>query len=136
MKTVVAFQGERGAFSEAAAQTHFGSGIQTLPLKSFEDVFRSVIRGRATYGIVPIENSLYGSIHQNYDLLQKHPLKIVGEVKLRVVHALMANKGVAMRNVNYIYSHPQALGQCDKFLGTLKDVEAIAMYDTAGAAKF
>ncbi|MBI1802920.1 MAG: prephenate dehydratase [Ignavibacteria bacterium] len=136
MKTVVAFQGEHGAFSELAAHMYFDSGIEILPLRSFDDVFRSITRRRARFGIIPIENSLHGSIHQNYDLLQEYSLKIVGEIKLRVVHALLVNRRVALRNVKYVYSHPQALGQCETFLRRLKGIEAIAMYDTAGAAKF
>ena len=136
MKTIVAFQGEHGAFSEMAARTYFPTGIGTLPVKSFDDLFRLVTRGRAKFGIIPIENSLYGSIHQNYDLLQRYSLKIGGEIKLRVVHSLLANPRVRLRDIQFIYSHPQALGQCDTFLRRLKNVEAIAMYDTAGAAKF
>jgi len=134
-KTIVAFQGEHGAFSELAASTYFSRTVETLPLKSFDDLFRAVTRGRANFGIIPIENSLFGSIHQNYDLLQRHSLKINGEIKLRVVHSVLANPQVRLRDVKFIYSHPQALGQCETFLRKMKGVEAIAMYDTAGAAK-
>ena len=136
MKTIVAFQGEHGAFSELAAHTYFGRAVETLPLRSFEDVFRKIDRGGPVMGIIPIENSLHGSIHQNYDLLRRYSLKIIGEIKLRVVHSVLANRRVLLRDVRYIYSHPQALGQCESWLQRLKNVEAIAMYDTAGAAKF
>jgi prephenate dehydratase len=133
---IVAFQGEHGAFSEEAARHYFPSTrLQTLPLKTFDDVFRSVQNHRSPFGIVPIENSLFGSIHQNYDLLERFPLFIVGEIKLRVVHALLVNYGITMKNFKFIYSHPQAIGQCEKFLSKLNDVEVIAEYDTAGAAK-
>ncbi|MBI1806471.1 MAG: prephenate dehydratase [Ignavibacteria bacterium] len=132
----VAFQGERGAFSEQAALAYFRGMIDTIPVKTFMNVFRAVHRGTVRCGIVPIENSLYGSIHQNYDLLQAFNLKIVGELKLRVVHALLVNPGVMLRKIKYIYSHPQALGQCETFLDSLRGVEVVAFYDTAGAAKF
>ncbi|HLX11718.1 MAG TPA: prephenate dehydratase [Bacteroidota bacterium] len=132
----IAYQGEPGAFSEEAAAIYFGKSIRTTPCKSFTDVFRGVERKRCDFGIIPIENSLFGSIHENYDLLQRHSLFITGEVKLRVVHSLLANKGVTLKNVRYIYSHPQAIGQCDRFLGSVPRVESVAMYDTAGAAKF
>ena len=135
-KTLVAFQGEHGAFSELAARDYFCTEIDTLPLRSFDDVFQSVLRRRAHLGIIPIENSLFGSIHQNYDLLRRHSLKIVGETKLRIVHSLLAHPKVRLRDVRFVYSHPQALGQCEKFLHTLKHAEAVAIYDTAGGAKF
>ncbi len=131
----IAFQGERGAFSEQAARAFFGRSAATVPLRSFPEVFRSVDSGRTAYGVIPIENSLFGSIHQNYDLLQRFGLKIVGEIKLRVILALLVNRGVRLGQVRVVYSHPQALGQCEKFLNRLKGVEAVAVYDTAGAAK-
>jgi prephenate dehydratase len=131
----VAFQGERGAFSEQAAHRFFSPSIATMPVRAFEDVFRAVERGRATHGIVPIENSLFGSVHQSYDLLQRRSLKIVGEITLRIVHALLVNSGSRLEDVRTIYSHPQALGQCEGFLHRLKRVNAVAWYDTAGAAR-
>lgn len=135
-KTSIVFQGEHGAFSEQAAHAYFGKSVATIPVKSFDEVFSAVNRKRVTFGIIPIENSLHGSIHQNYDLLQNYNLHIVGEIKLRIVHALLANPTVTMKDVRYIFSHPQALGQCEKFLNTLNHVETIAFYDTAGAAKY
>ncbi|MBI4548562.1 MAG: prephenate dehydratase [Ignavibacteriae bacterium] len=132
---VVAFQGEYGAFSEQAANGFFSRPVKKIPLKSFEEVFECVHRKKADFGVIPIENSLYGSVHQNYDLLEKYHLHIIGEIKLRVVHALLVNKGVTLQQVKYIYSHPQALGQCKDFLSRLNHVEVIAAYDTAGAAK-
>lgn len=131
----VAFQGEHGAFSEEAARRYFQNRITPVPVKTFEDVFRLVDRGRARHGIIPIENSLFGSIHQNYDLLLKYHLSITGEIKLRVVHALLVNQGVSLPQVKFIYSHPQALGQCARFLSGLRRVEVVAGYDTAGAAR-
>src|SRR5207248_10686822 len=103
--------------------------------KSFEDVFASVEGGPASYGVLPIENSIGGSIHRNFDLLLEHHLPIVGEVELPVVHHLLALPGTPLEAVKRIYSHPQALAQCDRFLRTLTGVEIIASYDTAGSAK-
>lgn len=132
----VALQGEHGSFSELAAVHYFGSTLSgTLPCKTFEDVFRSVQNRTVHAGIIPIENSLFGSIHQNYDLLQRYPLRIVGEIMVRISHSLLALPGVSLRNITHIYSHPQALGQCEAFLKSMKHVEAVPMYDTAGAAK-
>ncbi len=135
MKVTVAFQGERGAFSEQAGLAFFGDKMKPVPLWTFEEVFKSVKKGNVDFGVIPIENSLHGSIHQNYDLLQKYNVYIVGEVKLRIKHYLLANYGVKLSDVKKIYSHPQALAQCENFLRKLKNVEIIPVYDTAGSAK-
>ncbi len=132
----VAFQGERGAFSEQAALKFLGRKIALLPTPTFEDVLKLVVRKKADSGILPIENSLQGSVLENYDLLQEYNLSIVGEVKLRIVHHLMANRGVSLKQIRYVYSHPQALAQCGSFLKRLPDAEVVPSYDTAGAAKF
>ena len=132
---IIAFQGEHGAFSEQAAHAYCLKSTRTVPCKTFPDVFRAVDKTSVRYGIIPIENSLFGSIHQNYDLLQKFNLFIVGEIKLRVVHTLLVHPTVSMKHVRFIYSHPQALGQCERFLSRLKNIEVVAVYDTAGAAK-
>lgn len=130
----VAYQGEPGAFSEAAARQVSGDA-QLLPCKSFEDVFQSVEAGPASYGVLPIENSTGGSIHRNFDLLLSNHLPIVGEVELPVVHSLLALPGTSLEQIRRVYSHPQALAQCEQFLRTLRGVEIIATYDTAGSAK-
>jgi prephenate dehydratase len=106
-----------------------------LPCRSFEEVFDAVDGGPATHGIVPIENSIGGSIHRNYDLLVSHELPIVGEVELPVVHHLLAIPGATLEALKRVYSHPQGLAQCERYLHTLKGVEIIATYDTAGSAK-
>ncbi len=93
----VAFQGEAGAYSEQAVYDHFGAA-EAVPCTSFEDVFTAVQRGSCEYGLIPIENSLAGSMHQNYDLLMRHELHIVGEYFLRVRHCLIAMPGVQMVN--------------------------------------
>ena len=130
----IAYQGEPGAFSEAAA-TKVDGEAQLVPCRSFEEVFDSVDGGPALYGVVPIENSIGGSIHRNYDLLLTHELTIVGEVELPVVHHLLALPGATLEGLKRVYSHPQGLAQCERFLHTLKGVEVIATYDTAGSAK-
>jgi prephenate dehydratase len=130
----IAYQGEPGAFSEAAARKVDGEA-QLVPCRSFEEVFDSVDAGPALYGVVPIENSIGGSIHRNYDLLLTHELTIVGEVELPVVHHLLALPGATLESLKRVYSHPQGLAQCERFLHTLKGVEVIATYDTAGSAK-
>ncbi len=130
----IAYQGEIGAFSEAAAQK-LDRDAELLPFRSFEEVFTSVDAGPAGYGVLPIENSIGGSIHRNYDLLVEHHLPIVAEVELPVVHQLLALPGATLGNLRRIYSHPQALAQCERFLRTLTGVEIVASYDTAGSAK-
>jgi prephenate dehydratase len=130
----LAYQGEPGAYSEAAALQYGGPQAETLPCKSFEDVFDAVSRKKATHGVVPLENSIGGTIHRNYDLLLDHDLTISGEVELDVVHCLQALPGTKLEDVKVVYSHPQALAQCERYLKDLgASVEAV--YDTAGGAK-
>lgn len=131
---LVAFQGEPGAYSEAAALEHFGSNTPTLPCESFDAVFAAVEGGQAGSGLIAIENSLAGSIHRNYDLLLQHPLSITGEHYLRVRHCLIANPGVQAAAVRRVISHPQALAQCDGYLRQ-RGLSAEVFYDTAGAVK-
>ena len=130
----IAYQGVPGAYSEAAA-LHFNAAADLLPRTAFADVFTAVEDGQATHGILPIENTIAGTIHRNYDLLLEHELPIVGEVKLPIVHHLIVNEGTTLDQVRRVYSHPQGLAQCEAFLRTLKNVEIIATYDTAGSAK-
>jgi prephenate dehydratase len=129
----IAYQGEPGAYSEAAALL-FSPHTETLPCKTFDEVFDIVLHKRATHGIVPMENSIGGTIHRNYDLLVDHEIPITGEVELDVVHCLQALPGTKVENVTIVYSHPQALAQCEHYLKELgATVEAV--YDTAGGAK-
>jgi prephenate dehydratase len=130
----IAFQGEPGAYSEAAA-LRFAPNATTMPCRSFDEVFETVEEGRSTLGIVPMENSIGGSIHRNYDLLVEHELPIVGEVELAVEHCLLARPGVTTGDLKVVYSHPQALAQCEQYLKGMRGVEIIAVYDTAGGAK-
>jgi prephenate dehydratase len=130
----IAYQGEPGAFSEAAAR-RIDPDAQLTPCRSFEEVFDGVETGSATHGVLPFENSIGGSIHRNYDLLLAHELPIVGEVELPVVHHLLALPGATLAGLRRVYSHPQGLAQCERFLRTLTNVDIIATYDTAGSAK-
>jgi len=130
----IAYQGEPGAFSEAAAR-RVDPDAPLIPCRSFDEVFDTVQSGAAACGVLPIENSIGGSIHRNYDLLLERNLPIVGEVELPVVHHLLALPGATLDGLRRVYSHPQGLAQCERFLRALTNVEIIATYDTAGSAK-
>jgi prephenate dehydratase len=130
----IAFQGTSGAYSEVAAQRAW-PGVETIPCEQFEDVFASVAAGRTSHGLLPIENSVGGSIHRNYDLLLEHDLPIVAETELQVVHHLVALPGTELSKIRRVCSHPQALAQCESFLRGLPGVEIVATYDTAGSAR-
>lgn len=130
----VAFQGEKGAYSEMAVYTFFGRQAEVQPCRDLRDVFESVRKQETQHGVVPIENSLEGSVNQTYDLFLTYDLKVCGEVVVRVSHCLLANKGTALKHVRTVYSHPQALAQCRNFLER-SGWELIPTYDTAGSAK-
>lgn len=129
----VAFQGEPGAYSEQAVFDYFGT-VETRPCESFDVVFESVVSAACDYGLIPIENSLAGSIHLNYDLLLRHDLYIVGEYPMRVQHCLIALPGVRKEDIKRAISHPQALGQCASYLRGL-GIKPESVYDTAGSVK-
>jgi prephenate dehydratase len=129
----IAFQGEAGAYSEQAIYAYFGS-VEGIPCESFDSVFESVKSGKCEAGLIPIENSLAGSIHQNYDLLLRHDLYIVGEYFLRVRHCLIAMPGMKKSEVKKVISHPQALAQCAEYLRAM-GVKVEPVYDTAGSVK-
>ena len=114
---VVAFSGERGAFAEQALFRAFGEEAHSVGVGSFAAVFDVVLEGKARYGVVPIENSLTGSIHENYDLFIRYPdIAVVGELKLRIVHCLMGTQDATIEGIKTVRSHPQGFGQCRDFL--------------------
>lgn len=129
----VSFQGEPGAYSEQAVFNYFGE-VETLPCESFDVMFDSVVSGKSDAALAPIENSLAGSIHQNYDLLLRHDLHITGEYLLRVRHCLIAMPGVKKEDIKKAISHPQALGQCAGYLRS-HGIKPEQVYDTAGSVK-
>jgi len=131
----IAFQGERGAFTELAAIQYFGARKKTMPVGQWEHVFEVVEKRAARYGIIPIENSLGGSIHRNYDLLLHHDLRITGEIYLKISQFLLANKGVGIRQVARVFSHPQGFEQCKLFFKKMPGVECVPVSNTAAAAK-
>ena len=131
--TIVAFQGEAGAYSEEAVRQHFGNEVDTLPCQAFEHLFEAVDSGHADFGAVPVENSTAGSINKSYDLLLEHDLKVHGEILLRVRHCLLTTSGNASK-ITQVRSHPQALAQCEGFMNR-QHYTAVPWYDTAGSAK-
>lgn len=132
----VAFQGEPGAFSEAAALEHFSGEIETVPCETFDDVFAGVEAGSVAVGLVPIENSLGGSIHRNYDLLMRHNLSITAEHYLRVRHCLIGLPGATLGDVKRVISHPQGLAQTEHWVRAhLHGVHSEPVHDTAGSVR-
>ena len=134
----VAFQGERGAYSEMAALQHFrgylGKSIELIPNKTLPDVFETVESGKAEYAVVPIENSIEGSVNETYDLLINSKMMVCNEIYFRVVHCLISYRDSDIHKIKAVYSHPQALAQCRNFLQKHK-MEPIPFYDTAGSVK-
>lgn len=132
----VAFQGEPGAFSHEAARGAFGHDVAIEPRRTFEEMFEAVTRGQADTAVVPIENTLAGSVIKNYDLLVEHDLVIVAELVLRIVHNLIARPGTRLDEVRRVYSHPVALAQCERFLKAHPALQVDpGGYDTAGSVK-
>lgn len=130
----VAFQGERGAYSESAVYKFFGDKTEVKPCRDLTEVFESVDKQEVPVGVVPIENSLEGSVNQTYDLFLTHKLKVYGEIIIRISHCLIANPSTDLEAVKTVYSHPQALAQCRSFLERLNS-DLIPTYDTAGSVK-
>ena len=131
----VAIQGERGAFSHEAAVGALGPEIEVVPCASFDELFSAIARGKADRAFVPIENSLHGSIHENYDRLKAGDLHIVGETQLRIRQCLIARPGATLATIRRVASHPVALAQCRRFFAERPQVEAVTAYDTAGSVQ-
>jgi len=130
----IAFQGEIGAYSESAVYSFFGPSAKVKPCENLSEVFESVKKGETPYGVVPIENSLEGSVNQTYDLFLEYDLKVCGEIVLKIVHCLIAHPGTHLNSIKTVYSHPQALAQCRKFLEKV-GCRLISTFDTAGSVK-
>lgn len=134
-RITASFQGEPGAFSEIAARQLLGNDITVLPCQKFTDVFESLESGKVQAAVIPIENSLHGSVHENYDHLLHHNLPIVAETYVRIVHNLIAPPGVSFKQIKHVYSHPVALNQCLNFFEQNPQFEKEPFYDTAGSVK-
>ena len=128
----VSFQGERGAYSEAAARAFFNEQIETVPLTTFAEVLESTSNDETQYSILPVENSIEGSVGESYDLLYSTPLIATGEIYHRIEHCLIGIGNIG--EIDTVYSHPQALGQCRKFIEE-HNMKTIPTYDTAGSVK-
>jgi prephenate dehydratase len=135
MKRKIAFQGELGAFSHVAARQLSGEDCIPVPLQTFEDVFLAVRDGKCNGAAIPIENTLHGSVHENYDLLLKYDLSIKGETFVRIGHNLIAVPGTRIGKIRRVFSHPVALNQCKKFFENNSRFEKSPFYDTAGSVK-
>jgi prephenate dehydratase len=130
----VAYQGEPGAYSERAVAAMFPSA-QPLPCETIRLTFSRVTSGEADFGVVPVENSQAGSVNETYDLLQRSSLvRVVGEVVIRIDHALLAPAGARLEGIRRAYSHWQALAQCEEFLAT-HHIDPVPVHDTAGGAR-
>jgi len=131
----VAFQGELGAFSHQALRQLLGDKASPAPYARFEEVFCALRDGAVEAAVVPIENTLHGSVHENYDHLMRHDHRIVAETNVRIVHNLIAAPGVKAGKVKRVYSHPVALNQCLNFFAAHPEYERTPFYDTAGSVK-
>ena len=128
----VSFQGERGAYSEAAAISFFKEKVETVPLPTFAEVLESTQKDKTEYSILPVENSIEGSVGESNDLLNETSLNVVGERYQKIQHCLIGFG--SLEKIDTVYSHPQALGQCRKFIQE-NNFKTIPTYDTAGSVK-
>ena len=133
-KIKVAFQGEPGAYSEEAAYNYFGNDIETIGYETFDEVFSAVERRKVDYGIIPMENSIEGTVRKGYELFLVYNVKPFAEVIQRIRHCLISLPQESLKSIKVVYSHPQALGQCSKFLERHK-YKITPFYDTAGSIK-
>ena len=131
----IAFQGELGAFSQQAIRQLLGPTAEPIAQQRFDEAFAAVDSGKVDAAVIPLENTLAGSVHENYDLLLKYSLEITAETSVRVIHNLIAPPGVSLRAVRKVYSHPVALNQCLDFFSSHQRIERTPFYDTAGSVK-
>ena len=130
-----AFLGDVGSFSHKACTQFFGDQVEPMPVDSFRGLFESVKTGACDFGVVPLENSLAGSVHENYDLLLEYDLHIIGEITLRIKHNLIGHSGTKIDDIKTVFSHPQAFGQCRQFLDRHGDWDLVSVSDTARAVR-
>ena len=134
-KQHVGIQGELGAFSQEAARQLLGKRTEVVPFQRFEQVFHALERRKIHAAVIPIENTLAGSVHENYDHLLNFDVRIAAETSVRIIHNLIVPPGVRFQDVRKVYSHPVALNQCLRFFANHPRMERIPFYDTAGAVK-
>ena len=134
-KPRVGFQGELGAFSQEAVRQLLADHAQVVPFARFDEVFQGLAAKRIDAAVIPIENTLHGSVHENYDHLLQYDPRIVAETNVRIVHNLIAVPGVRFKDVRRVYSHPVALNQCLQFFADHPRIEKVPFYDTAGSVK-
>jgi prephenate dehydratase len=134
-KPKIGFQGELGAFSQEAARQFLGDAVAVVPYQRFEDVFKSLDAGETDASVIPIENTLHGSVHENYDHLLQYDVRIVAETNVRIVHNLIAADNVRFKDVRRVFSHPVALNQCLDFFHRHPGIEKVTFYDTAGSVR-
>src|SRR5579862_3123782 len=128
-------QGELGAFSQEAARQLLGPKAEVVPYATFESVFVALRHGKIDTAVIPMENTLAGSVHENYDHLLHFDVRIAAETNVRIVHNLIAPPGVRFQDLRKVYSHPVALNQCHKFFARYPKLERVPFYDTAGSVK-
>jgi len=128
----VSFQGEHGAYSESAVRKFFGNDVKTIPCKSFEDALKATEENGSSYSVLPVENSIEGTVGQSIDAITNTSLHVIGEIYLKVEHCLIGRG--KLEDVKTVYSHPQALGQCSNFIQN-KKLQTVPTYDTAGSVK-
>lgn len=133
VRLTVSYYGDAGSFSEEASLSFFGDAL-LIPCKRFRNVFENVQNRVSEFGVIPVENSLEGSVGEVYDLLREFNVMIYGELQLRISHCLITLHGVELRDIKYVYSHPQALAQCSRFLSSL-NAELIPYHSTASSIK-
>lgn len=134
-KKSASFQGELGAFSHAAALKLLGKTTKLKPCTTFKDVFESLRSGQTSAAVVPMENTLHGSVHENYDHLLEYGFAISGETSIRISHQLIVMPGTSWGNIKRVFSHPVALNQCKRFFERHSRFESVPFYDTAGSVK-
>lgn len=133
--TRVVYAGVPGAYAQAAMDGYFGTEIDSFNVETFGDAMEAVHSGQAEYAILPIENSSTGSVNEVYDLLSAYDNHIVGEYIVKVEHALLGLPGSSLKNIQTVYSHPQGLMQCSRFLDEHRDWQQVSLQNTAAAAK-